>query len=808
MNECTTWSAKSAGYPIKISCSDNVMITIITLMKTFAVLVAKGERPTLKKSRDTRHDSPNGAAELQAQPAGTAMSRRRLLAYIGAAGAAALAAGASISFANGSAGGETDKLERLLQSGLVVSATIEELRTMTDPNPELVYYVTDKGQEGHFVLDADDKITGDNTGTVVASAAGARFKRLLDAPYLSVKWFGAKGDGENADMIPIQNAIDTASSMGGGTVFFPRGTYIVNPSGRTFISLRDNVNLLGEGTSSIIKIKDNAGDYGMLFSANSGQPLKNVRISHLLIDQNPKGNQTCYIDRERTDSHYWQFVIGLYNYENIVVDNVTFDPTCGINTITLNKVTAKNATITNCRFNFVMAKGNGVYDNSAIYINGRSHTVSNCIFYAAPDQRARGAIETHTGTSVISNNVSDGYYTGINLQSSETSGDHSDMTVTNNTITNANQGIQFGPRFKVPIQNVVIANNTIHLINPIHNRSLTTGISSAGSSEDIGAYDNITITGNTIMFQEELQLRPALTTAAYGIGLYKEADYSNLLISNNVIKNVPVTGIRVGSGTKSGVAKNIQITGNMIVNAGHYPTPHEQFRAGIHLRATVDGAIVSGNYITETYDQTRGMQSIRVNDADGSFTNVTVTGNWVHARQGGLWLNLSPSVTTDAPQVKTLTSFPPANGTFNQGEIVLIAGAAAVSDQTPVGYKVATGGTSGRLNGVTATGENGKPYIVVSDSTLLRPEQWIRIQTGSQLHRIVRISGNEVRLSANLTADVSAPSPISFAAPVFTPFAYGGKPQSGAEESQSAYASLEQEIAMLKEVLRNNGFLS
>jgi hypothetical protein len=48
-------------------------------------------------------------------------------------------------------------------------------------------------------------------------------------------------------------------------------------------------------------------------------------------------------------------------------------------------------------------------------------------------------------------------------------------------------------------------------------------------------------------------------------------------------------------------------------------------------------------------------------------------------------------------------------------------------------------------------------------------------------------------LRAIVIADVSTPSPISFAAPVFTPFVCGGKPQNGAEASQSAYASLEQE---------------
>ncbi|MDF2662767.1 MAG: hypothetical protein K0Q94_5558, partial [Paenibacillus sp.] len=424
---------------------------------------------TQQRSEGTENEEAIRNASMEMKT----ISRRKLLASAGMAGAAALLFNTMMGSAKGKVhdsvydhvyGGDGSALAELLELDFVIATTIAELRAMTEPELDYVYLIADNGQEGHFLYDAADTTSADNTGTVLVTASGARYKRLLESPYMNVKWFGAKGDGTTEDMTFIQKALDTAFARGGGTVFFPKGTYIVSPSGSLRINLRNDVHLLGEGTGSVIKVKDNAGDYGMIFgSNNSSVPLKNVRISNLRVDQNPQGNQTCNIDSSRTDSYYWQFVVGLYNYESIVIDNVTFDPTCGINTITLNNINAKNATITNCRFNFVMAKGDGTYDNSAIYLNGRSHTVSNCLFYAAPGQKARGAIETHAGTSVISNNVSDGYYTGINLQSSETSGDHSDMTVTNNTISNANQGIQFGPRTSHPIKNVVIANNTIHL---------------------------------------------------------------------------------------------------------------------------------------------------------------------------------------------------------------------------------------------------------------------------------------------------------------------------------------------------------
>lgn len=769
---------------------------------------------TQQRTEGTENDEAirEGSTEIKT------ISRRKLLASAGMAGAAALLFNTMMGSAKGKVhdsvydhvyGGDSLALAELMELDFVIGTTIAELRAMTEPELDYVYLITDIGQEGHFLYDAADTTSADNTGTVLVTASGARYKRLLESPYMNVKWFGAKGDGTTEDMTFIQKALDTAFARGGGTVFFPKGTYIVSPSGSLRINLRNDVHLLGEGTGSVIKVKDNAGDYGMIFgSSTSGVPLKNVRISNLRVDQNPQGNQTCNIDTSRTDSYYWQFVVGLYNYESIVIDNVTFDPTCGINTITLNNINAKNATITNCRFNFVMANGDGTYDNSAIYLNGRSHTVSNCLFYAAPGQKARGAIETHAGTSVISNNVSDGYYTGINLQSSESSGDHSDMTVTNNTISNANQGIQFGPRTSHPIKNVVIANNTIHLINAVHLRNLTTGISTAGSSVDTADYENITITGNTIVFQEELTRRTSLNEGAYGIGFYKESNYTNILISNNIIKNAPVSGIRLGSNSKVGISTNIQITGNMIVNAGHYPASSELYRAAILLRSTVKGAVISGNFISDTFDNAQGLFSIRVNDFDGTFSNVSVTNNLITTKQGGLWFSVSPSSATDLPLVKTSDSSPPSSGTYIQGEIVMMTGTSVTAGQSPAGYKVTATGTAGTLGGVTAIGELGKAYITVNDSAQLKPEQWIRITTGNQLRRIVRISGSEVRLNAALTTDVPTASAVSFSAPAFMAFGSIGKLSAIADTSGATLASLEGEVNLLKQALRNYGVMS
>jgi hypothetical protein len=733
------------------------------------------------------------------------VSRRKLLASLGIAGAAAVL-GTSIVAVNGER--HTGGVSGTKGCGVT---TIAGLRAMTVPDPGSVYYVTDPGQEGHFIHDPYDAVSKDDKGTILVSSSGVRFKRIMETEYTNVKWFGAKGDGITDDFAAIQDAIDAVSAKGGGTVFFPKGTYIVSPYLSKWIKLKDNVNLLGEGSNSTIKVKDGAGDYFAIFYGSNTVPLRNVRISNLKFDQNPQNNVTCHIDLDRKDtSYFYQFCIISYRYENIVIDNVQFDPTCGVNSVSLNSDAGTMAAITNCYFNFVMAKGNGSYDNSAIYLNGRNHLVTNCVFHAAPGQKARGAIETHMGQSVVSNNVMDGYYTGVNVQAGSGSDDRCDMTIAGNTISNANQGIQIGPYGAHPVRNVTVSGNTISLANTMHKRALTTGIASAGWTTDKSFFENITVSGNTISFQEEFALRPEMQALAYGIGFTHNSDLTNIVISNNIIKNAPITGIQVGSFQKIGVVSNVQITGNVIVNPGHYPTPVESYRSGIILRSAVVGARISGNMITDTYDAAKGMYSIRLSDADGTFTGVEVTNNLIQAKQGGLWLMLSPSVATDAARnsVQVTAVFPPVSGTYIKGDIVWFASEAVTDGKTPAGYKVIETGTAGRLTGVQATGEAGTSAVTVNDSSQLSLEQWIRIAAGNQVRKIVRIAGNEIRLHSPLTTGISAPSQVSYAAPAWKPIGRIGSLGPMDDTHGAALSEIEEEMNRLKEALRDYGILS
>src|SRR6059036_537728 len=78
--------------------------------------------------------------------------------------------------------------------------------------------------------------------------------------------YEATGDGSTEDTTAVQAAIDAVNTAGGGTGFFPKGTYVVN--GLTIPG--NNIVLLGAGWSSILKHKAATADNTYVVSVNPG----------------------------------------------------------------------------------------------------------------------------------------------------------------------------------------------------------------------------------------------------------------------------------------------------------------------------------------------------------------------------------------------------------------------------------------------------------------------------------------------------------------------------------------------------------
>ncbi|PYI53422.1 right-handed parallel beta-helix repeat-containing protein [Paenibacillus flagellatus] len=172
--------------------------------------------------------------------AGRSISRRKLLAALGMAGAAA----AMSAYAGGAEGrtvteatyGQNPSLlpKELMDLNYCIATTIAELRQTDRPQAAAAYYVTDAGQEGFFLHDPNDSQSADNTGTVLVGASGARFKRVVDAYTVNARWYGAKGDGTADDTAALQAALNESLRWPAATVIVPAGTYRM--TGELYIS--------------------------------------------------------------------------------------------------------------------------------------------------------------------------------------------------------------------------------------------------------------------------------------------------------------------------------------------------------------------------------------------------------------------------------------------------------------------------------------------------------------------------------------------------------------------------------------------
>ncbi|MEQ7129352.1 glycosyl hydrolase family 28-related protein [Actinopolymorpha sp. B11F2] len=127
--------------------------------------------------------------------------------------------------------------------------------------------------------------------------------------------YGAIGDGIADDTEVLNAALDEVERNGGGTIYFPPGTYPVGNSARP--RLRDNLTIIGK-KATLLK----AGPNGALFVALSrgragyGTGVRNVRINGLrFLGSYPNTRLVC--------------PFALHHASNVVVENCTFEQVQG-----------------------------------------------------------------------------------------------------------------------------------------------------------------------------------------------------------------------------------------------------------------------------------------------------------------------------------------------------------------------------------------------------------------------------------------------------------------------------------------------
>lgn len=174
----------------------------------------------------------------------------------------------AVAVANGGTGGTTAQAAAQNLSVASQVSSLAALKALSAPSGTqtvIIQYrnTAGDGGGGTWVWRSGDQsanVTADAQSGVWAAPSSATtgasgaWQRLYNEK-VNVKWFGAKGNGATNDATAIQAAINFVQSLGGGTLWFPYGTYLINST----LSVTKGIKLEGEG-----EIGDSASSSGVL----------------------------------------------------------------------------------------------------------------------------------------------------------------------------------------------------------------------------------------------------------------------------------------------------------------------------------------------------------------------------------------------------------------------------------------------------------------------------------------------------------------------------------------------------------------
>ncbi|WP_337100767.1 glycosyl hydrolase family 28-related protein [Paenibacillus sp. YIM B09110] len=407
------------------------------------------------------------------------------------------------------------------------------------------------------------------------------------ASMINVKTYGAKGDGKTDDTSSIKKALAEGAAKK-TTVYFPKGTYLVNPKDPLAVS--SNVKVLGDGATSIIKASTK--DFGWELMRVSG---KDIEISNISLDGNKLVNRVLVVSggservnvnksivanashSTKTSSDYFSGVLsGILVYGNtkaITIDSnevkniVAINPTGGsmiargiyvTTTWGKSEAAAANVSITNNYIHHIgpADDGDGIYYEDPNMDSGKGIDTNSIISNNKFDNNAKRAIKiyaqglTVTGNQILNSYLQNNYYASGSDKGSIAPDMYSAISVygSNNTIkSNTISGIgSFYAAIEVgaveTVNNIVVSNNKITM-GPKSVQKGKTAIR-------LGNINKFTIDGNVIENGDK------------GIWTWQNAD--NGSITNNKIKMTSGGGIDLTTYLAQFSQKNIVCSNNTI----------------------------------------------------------------------------------------------------------------------------------------------------------------------------------------------------------------------------------------------------
>lgn len=237
----------------------------------------------------------------------------------------------------------------LVSNSALSNSTIKTLEgSLTSNHDSLTDFITTYSKS----VSSENEVADTSNSNEVRDSNTA-LEKGTEVSALSVKDYGAVGDGVSDDRQAIQDTIDAAAKgLGGGKVYFPEGTYLV----KEIVFLRSHTHIEVHEKATIlngINIKNHPSIVFMtgLFTDDGDQvewePTEDISYSGGTIDMNGALNE------ERTKAKNLPLInssgaFAIGNSKNVTISNVTFKDSYQGHAIQI--AGSKNVLVDNSRF--------------------------------------------------------------------------------------------------------------------------------------------------------------------------------------------------------------------------------------------------------------------------------------------------------------------------------------------------------------------------------------------------------------------------------------------------------------------------
>ena len=175
------------------------------------------------------------------------------------------------------------------------------------------YNTVNDGGNGIFIWnDGDTSVSDDVFVIQPVSGPIGRYKRQYDGDF-NIKWFGVKGDGTTDDLTAINTALDLVSTLGGGRIYFPVGTYRIsntlifgNGTNSSQSTKHHRISLIGSGLGTGPQASNiTTGATRILYdgpTSNSNAvisiagPIHSISIENMMLDANSKAGRGLIVN--------------------------------------------------------------------------------------------------------------------------------------------------------------------------------------------------------------------------------------------------------------------------------------------------------------------------------------------------------------------------------------------------------------------------------------------------------------------------------------------------------------------------------